>query len=65
MTHSRVNLTPLFVKSAEKLTKFRVKFDPELSMTPMDPFPDHADPGAFKVFQLGPQPTRIYQSQDP
>ena len=36
-----------------KLTNFRVSFDPEWSLAPMDPFPGHADPGVFKVYGSG------------
>ena len=33
-----------------KLTNFRVIFDPKWSLTPMDPFPGHTDPGVFRVY---------------
>ena len=33
-----------------KLTNFRVIFDPEWSLAPMDPFPDQADPGVLRVY---------------
>ena len=38
---------PIICQDCRKLTNFRVTFDSELSMTPMDPFPGHADPGVF------------------
>ena len=44
-----VNLTPLFVKIFRKLAKYWVTFDKERTMTQMDPFPGHADPGVFRV----------------
>ena len=40
---------PIVVKSARKLTDFRVIVDPESSLAPMDPFLGHADPGVFRV----------------
>ena len=43
MTQSWVILTPLLVN----LTDFRVIFDPEWSLAPMDPFPGHGWPGCF------------------
>ena len=61
MTQSWVNLTPLFVKAAGKLTDFRDILDPG-SLAPMDPFWVKFDPGVFRVkknlsldllFQLG------------
>ena len=40
---------PSACQICRKLTKIRVTFDPELSMTPMDPFPGHVDPGVVRV----------------
>ena len=61
MTRKSVNLTrnmtpelgqsdPFICQVCRKLTTFRVTVDPERSMTPMDPFPGHADPGVFRVY---------------
>ena len=49
MTQSWVNLTPIICQVCRKLTKFRVTFDPERSMTPMNPFPAHDDQGIVLV----------------
>ena len=38
---------PIISQVCRKLTNFRVIFDPEWSLAPMDPFPGHADPGVF------------------
>ena len=41
---------PIISQVCRKLTNFRVIFDPEWSLAPMDPFPGHADPGIFRVY---------------
>ena len=41
---------PIISQVCRKLTNFRVIFDPEWSLAPMDPFPGHADPGVFRVY---------------
>ena len=41
---------PIICQVCRKLTKFRVIFDLEWSLAPMDPFPGHADPGVFRVY---------------
>ena len=40
---------PIMCHVCRKLTNFRVIFDPEWSLAPMDPFPGHADLGVFRV----------------
>ena len=40
---------PIICQVCRKLTDFRVIFEPEWSLAPMDPFPGHADPGVFRV----------------
>ena len=40
---------PIICQVCRKLTNFRVIFDPEWSLAPMDPFSGHADPGVFRV----------------
>ena len=44
----------IICKVCRKLTKFRVIVDPERNMTPMDPFPGHADPGVLRVYIYNP-----------
>ena len=43
---------PIICQVCRKLTNFRVIFDPEWSLAPMDPFPGHADPGVFRVYTM-------------
>ena len=52
LTNNRVRLTQIWVIFRVKLTDFRVNDDPEWSLTPMDPFPGHADPGVFRVWDF-------------
>ena len=40
---------PIICQVCRKLNKFPVTFNPERSMSPMEPFPGHADPGVFRV----------------
>ena len=40
---------PIICQVCRKLTNFRVTFDPEWSLAPMEPFPGHADPDVFRV----------------
>ena len=40
---------PIICQVYRNLTNFRVIVDPEWSLAPMDPFPGHADLGAFTV----------------
>ena len=47
---SSVKLTQLWVIFRIKLTDFGVIVDPEWSLSGMDPFPGHADPGVFRVY---------------
>ena len=44
------DLTNNWVIFRVQLTDFRVIVNPEWSLAPMDPFPGHADPGAFRVY---------------
>ena len=39
---------PIIFQVCRQLTKPRVTFDPELSMTPMDPLPGHVDWGVLE-----------------
>ena len=41
---------PIICQVCRELTNFRVIFDPEWSLAPMDPFPGQADPGVFRVY---------------
>ena len=52
---------PITCQVCRKLTNFRVIFDPEWSLAPMDPFPGHADPGVFRVYRLA---STIERGQD-
>ena len=49
--------TLITMSSWRKPTKFRVTFDPEWSVNPMDPFPGHtdSDPGIFLYRMYGCQ----------
>ena len=47
---------PIICQVCRNLTNFRVIFDPEWSLAPMDPFPGHADPGVLRVYGV---PTQV------
>ena len=50
---------PIICQVCRKLTNFRVIFNPEWSLAPMDPFPGHADPGVLKCFLISFHGTQI------
>ena len=41
---------PIICQVCRNLANFRVIFDPEWSLAPMDPFSGHADPDVFRVY---------------
>ena len=52
VTQSWVNLTPHYWSSLLKADRFLGHRWPGVKFSPIGPFPDHANPGVFKVYVL-------------